>query len=675
MVGSKMTPVTQRRFPSRVPGCRAQVASVIFFPLFIASAFLILTHGCDKKSEPGDHPIAYTEERDPCDHFNPLRNLYFGDLHAHTALSYDAYIWDSRGLPEDAYQFAKGESILLPPLDQDGNPTRPHRIGRPLDFATVTDHIEFFAETAACIDPDSVVYESDSCEGFRRGDDLSMLLFSNLIFSEQPVRFQDICGSDAINCTGLATQIWEQIQEAAEEAYDRSSACSFTSFIAFEYTGTTNRSNLHRNAFFRNSVVPELPPSYFEQPDPIGFLAELKSSCDSLEGCEVLSIPHNSNESNNKMFSVAYQGVQTPAEELEIARLRAEMEPLAEITQHKGESECLNGLSGMAGEDDELCDFEKIHWGEFEDCGDGFGEGGTMADGCTSRLDYLRGALLKGLEEEERLGVNPYRLGIVGGTDTHNATPGAVEEYDFAGHLGDNEDTVQKRLGMISYGALMIMSNPGGLTAVWSEENSRDAIFNALQRRETYATSGPRISVRFFGGWNYPDTMCGDDTFAEIGYQGGVPMGQELPAMPDGASIPTFGILAVRDQGTHEYEGTPLQRIQIIKGWLESATRPAYKVFEVAGDPENGASVNLDTCATTGEGFDTLCTVWTDPEFNPAQRAFYYVRVIENPTCRWNTHQCLALDPSDRPESCSTPGVPRVIQERAWTSPIWYSPE
>jgi len=618
--------------------------------------------------------VAYTEKRDPCSGYSPFRNLYFGDLHAHTSYSYDAWLWGARFTPEDAYRFARGEPLTLPPPDLNGTADRTIALARPLDFAAVTDHSEFLAETEACTTPGSAVYDTDSCAALQREDDLSMLAFSSLIFSEDPVRFPDICGTGGIDCAETAKTVWGRIQAAAEEAYDRSSSCSFTSFIAYEHTATPDRSNLHRNVLFRNTVVPELPISYFEQPVPTDFLAALKSSCDSLEGCDVLSIPHNSNESNNKMFSVEYQGARDSTEELEIAALRAEIEPLAEITQHKGESECLNGLPGMEGGDDPLCDFEKIHWSEVEDCGDGFGEGGTMADGCTSRLDYLRGVLLKGLQEEERLGVNPYKLGFVGGTDTHNATPGAVEEYRYEGHTGWNEDTPQKRLSLITYGALMLMANPGGLTAVWAEENSRDAVFNALQSRETYATSGPRISVRFFGGWEYPAAMCDAENFAEIGYRDGVPMGGDLPAMPDGTSVPTFGILAVRDQGTHEYEGTPLQRIQVIKGWLESATRPAYRVFEVAGDPDNGASVDLQTCRPSGTGFDTLCTVWADPEFNPAQRAFYYVRVVENPTCRWNMYQCLGLDPSERPDACSDPDIPRIIQERAWTSPIWYRP-
>ena len=631
--------------------------------------------GCNHKPSPGGHGVSYTEERSPCLKFNPLKNLCFGDLHSHSSYSYDAWIWGSRATPEDAYRFARGERIGLEPFNPEGEPTRTLKLERPLDFAAVTDHSEFFGETDACTAPGLSVYDSQSCSLIRAGNDMSMLIFSNVIFSASPARFPDICGPSGIDCAARARAVWQRVQAAAEGAYDRSADCSFTSFVAYEYTDTAGISNLHRNVIFRNAAVPDLPVSYLEQATPWGLMNELERTCPaSGEGCEAISIPHNSNLSNGRMFAAEYLGAQSREEEQALAALRARMEPLAEIFQHKGDSECLNNLSGIRGQNDELCGFEKANWFSPEDCGEGVGSGGMMGQGCVSRWDFIRNALLKGLQEEERLGVNPYKLGIIASTDTHNATPGAVEENRYEGHAGWNEDSVQKRLTLITYGPLMIVSNPGGLTAVWAEENSRDSIFNALLRRETYATSGPRISVRFFGGWNLP-TRCGASNLAEIGSREGVPMGGDLPPMPEGVSAPTFGILAARDPGGGGRTGTPLQRVQVIKGWLETATQPAYRVYEVAGDPDNGASVDLTTCETAGAGFDTLCTVWTDPEFNPGQRAFYYVRVIENPTCRWNTLQCNSLAPDLRPDPCDDPLIPKVIQERAWTSPIWYRPE
>ncbi|MCX5860191.1 MAG: DUF3604 domain-containing protein [Proteobacteria bacterium] len=632
--------------------------------------------GCSHKSSPGGHGVPYTEERAPCSKSNPLKNLYFGDLHSHTSSSYDAWIWGSRATPEDAYRFARGERIGLEPFNPEGEPTRRLKLERPLDFAAVTDHSEFFGETDACTAPGLSVYDSPSCSLIRDGNDMSMLIFSNVIFSASPARFPDICGPAGIDCAERARVVWQRTQAAAEGAYDRSADCSFTSFVAYEYTDTAGISNLHRNVIFRNAAVPDLPVSYLEQATPLGFLSELERICPgSGEGCEAISIPHNSNLSNGRMFAAEYPGAQNREEEKALAALRARREPLAEIFQHKGDSECRQSFSGIQGPDDDLCGFEKSNWFSPEDCGAGTGSGGMMGQGCLSRWDFIRPALLKGLLEEERLGVNPFKLGIIASTDTHNATPGAVEENRYEGHAGWNEDSISKRLTLITYGPLMIAANPGGLTAVWAEENSRDSIFNALLRRETYATSGPRISVRFFGGWNLPGSMCGASSLVEIGSREGVPMGGDLPPMPAGVSAPTFGILAARDPGGGGRTGTPLQRVQVIKGWLETATQPAYRVYEVAGDPDNGASVDPTTCEIAGAGFDTLCTVWTDPDFHPGQRAFYYARVIENPTCRWSTIQCHLLAPDLRPGPCDDPLIPKVIQERAWTSPVWYRPE
>jgi len=391
----------------------------------------------------------------------------------------------------------------------------------------------------------------------------------------------------------------------------------------------------------------------------------------------VIAIPHNSNESNGNKFFPRYPGANSIEEERRQALERARMEPLVEIVQNKGESECMNGLSGVYGPPDELCDFEKVRQPPFEDCGDGTGFWGQLGLGCVSRLDYVRNVLLEGLREEERMGVNPYKLGIVAGTDTHNAIPGAVAEDRYIGHRGIREGTPEQRLGPGGLHPHGVVANPGGLTAVWAAENSRDGIFEALQRRETYATSGTRITVRFFGGWDYPEAMCEDWSsldFATTAYEEGVPMGGDLAPQPEGSGAPRFVVLATKeppDPGGSE--STPLQRIQIIKGWINAEGQPAHKVFEIAGDPNNGADVDLETCERIGTGFDSLCTVWIDPEFLPEERAFYYARVVENPSCRWNTYECIRLPEGDRPESCSDPSLAKVIQERAWTSPIWYT--
>jgi hypothetical protein len=242
---------------------------------------------------------------------------------------------------------------------------------------------------------------------------------------------------------------------------------------------------------------------------------------------------------------------------------------------------------------------------------------------------------------------------------------------------GRYSESPLERLGPFAVTPIGIRLNPGGLTGVWAVENSRDAIFEALRRRETYGTSGPRIRVRFFGGWSLPEDMCEHEEFAEIGYGMGVPMGGDLPALPGDGAVPRFFLYAEKDPGTAEQPGTPLQRVQIIKGWLErngEAIAGRLKVFDVAGNRENGSGVDPESGEAWGTDYESLCTVWTDTEFRPEERAFHYARVIENPACRWSARECNRLPAAERPSSCSEPDPPKTIQERAWTSPVWYSP-
>lgn len=636
--------------------------------------------GCNKDphsftTDAGMRDLVYTEAREPCSDYNPLRNLYFGDLHSHVSISYDAWMWDARLGPEAAYRFARGETLNLPPFDENGEGTRPIRLERPLDFAAVTDHAEFFAEVEACVTPGSGVYDSLLCAIFRNGSDLSFILFGFPLSTKDPKRLQGICGPRGINCPELAGEVWEWIRKAAEDVYDRTSTCSFTSFLGYEYTGSTGGSTLHRNVLFRNASVPDLPASYFEQPSPHELRVELKRTClNGLENCDVITVPHNSNMSNGNMFFVDPDGLENQKKVREELELRARMEPIVEIFQHKGCSECMNGLSGVPGGPDDQCDFENLHPSPFQDCGDGTGTLGGSGRGCISRYDFVRTVLLKGLELEESIGLNPYRLGFSASTDTHNMAPGSVAEDAYPGHLGSLEDTPRERLGPFGITPTGIRTNPGGLTGVWAVENSRDAIFNALQRREIYATSGPRIEVRFFGGWDVPPMLCNESDPVGTGYRKGVPMGGDLPPPPDGTRIPRFFVSASREMFPGEEGGTPLQRIQIVKGWITHDRQLMQKVFEVAGDPYNWADVDLETCQTLGQGFNTLCTVWADTEFHPAQPSFYYARVMENPSCRWSTYECIRLDEEERPGSCGDTDPPRTIQERAWTSPIWYKP-
>jgi hypothetical protein len=617
----------------------------------------------------------YTEDREPCADRNPLRNAYYGDLHAHTLLSFDAYGYDLRVTPAQAYGFAHGEEIRLPPLDADGNGTRSARLLRPLDFAALTDHLDLVGEVRLCLTPGSPPYDTPECADFRAGGEMAVAHLGMMLAQEPPERSSAICGADGADCRTATAEVWGEIRAAAEAAYDRSATCGFVSFPGYEYTATPFVSNLHRIVVFRTAAVPDLPPTRFEQPAPLGLWTELAATClDAGTACDVIVVPHNANWSNGRLFALDYGEAPTLEEQRRVAELRARLEPVFEIFQHKGNQECKNGFAGVLGLPDPFCDFEQIREADFEDCGDGVGVGGVIGMGCISRLDFLRNVLKAGLQERARLGFNVYRLGVIGDTDTHNGAPGNVAERGFPGHVGLVDDTPLKRLGDGTVTHEGLVNNPGGLAGVWAEERSRDAIFSALRRRETFATTGPRISVRFFAGWEYPADLCGRSDLVATGYAQGVPMGGLLPARPTAATAPTFVVHAAADPGTTGNPGTSLQVVQIVKGWLDAGGVSHERVFDVAGDRDNGAAVDPATCTPTGAGADELCAVWTDPEFDAAQQAFWYVRVLENPTCRWSAWDCLALDPAERPPPCSDPAVARVIQERAWSSAVWYEP-
>ena len=613
-----------------------------------------------------------TEKREPCAQRDPLRRPFFGDTHVHTTYSFDANSQDTRNTPRDAYRFAKGEKLGLQPYTPDGKATRSAQLDRPLDFTVVTDHAELLGEVRTCRTEGAAGYGSDLCWAYRRFGPFGLQLMAVRNMIERN-RFE-FCGPEGRLCLEEAGVVWKDIQAAAEEAYDRSSACTFTSFVGYEWTASVgDGGNLHRNVIFRNEKVPDLPPSWVDTPSAHVLWEHLQRDCVAgLPGCDALTIPHNSNLSGpGLMFQSAKLSGPEDADQAvtaEEARLRQRWEPVVEIMQHKGDSECLPG----AGTSDEECAFEKLPYNSFAGVGRlrGLVEAEELAP---DRRGMVREALKKGLELEAKLGVNPLKYGIVASTDTHLGTPGLVQEEGAKGHGG---------AGMRSTVGLPddIEFNPGGLAVVWAEENSRDALFAGMTRREVYGTSGTRPEVRFFGGWSYAKPMCRVRDFAKLGYEGGVPMGGDLPARPEGAGAPTFAVRALQDPGTRQTPGIPLQRIQIVKGWLAGGEL-REQVFDAAGG-DNDASVDTATCETSGEGAAELCGVWTDPDFDPAQRAFYYARVLENPTCRWSQRLCVEAkvdcqDPASvKPgfEGCCSPENRPAIQERAWTSPIWYTP-
>lgn len=650
--------------------------------------------GSAGRTASGPPPWQRTEQRPPCANFNLLRNPYFGDVHVHTTYSFDAVTGDVRTGPLDAYHFAQGKPIPLPPYDAQNHPQRTVQLSRPLDFTAVTDHSEFFGETSLCLDPQSAAYRDPLCVTFRNGipqltetSSAGIAAFAvpyNSTWDPQTSKRFSFCypngdtasGAGPQICQERASVIWNATQEAAARAYDDSAACTFTSFVGYEWTGTPNAQNIHRNVIFRNNAVPGLPVSYVDESTPQGLWTALKKQCldaPALNGrCDVLVIPHNSNLSNGLMFAGLEDANGDPLITAGEAAFRAAMEPLIEVVQHKGDSECRPGVGGALS-NDELCGFEKWHSSFI----------GYMPPGPAeySPLLYVRNALKLGLGLQQKIGVNPLQLGMIGSTDTHNSTPGNVREYENDGHLGTRDASPENLLVPLTSGIIGgIEANPGGLAVVWAEENSRDAIFSAMRRRETYSTSGTRPLVRFFGG-ELGGVTCGAPDFVERAYQTSVPMGGELGAAE---RSPRFAVLAMQDPGEDQrHPGTPLQRIQIVKGWIDNDGKPQEHVFDVAGNPNDGSSVDTRTCTASSKGAPSLCTVWTDPDFTPSQRAFYYARVVEDPVCRWSTRLCNAqrID-CGKPDSvppalatCCDARYPKTIQERALTSPIWYRPE
>ena len=647
-----------------------------------------------------ERAVAPIAEPGPCTNNEPLRNAFFGDLHIHTAWSMDAYTSDVRADPNDAYRFARGESIALA-----GNRTA--TLERPLDFAAVTDHAEFIGEVSLCTDANSPAYTTRDCRIFRgeipvpggrsgRMSALSDLLeppvwVGNMPLMGTPYRSASICDLDPATrpttagaiesrCGDAAQNIWELEELAAERWNDATPECRFTTFHAYEYSLTPQLSKIHRNVVFANTITPKRPTSWIDEPEPVGLWNALREQClDAGTGCDVIAIPHNSNLSNGRMFEVDYR--EEPLEvQIALANLRARVETLVEIMQVKGESECRNGMYGVGGGADELCGFEKFRGPEIEDCGEGTGVGALGGLGCTSRTDYVRYTLIEGLREADRIGVNPFKLGIIASTDTHNATPGDTEEASYDGAHGIGEDTAEKRLASKGEIVAPVRANPGGLIGVWAEENSRESLFAGMKRRETFGTSGTRMKPRLFGGWDYPEDLCSAGDVVATGYAQGVPMGQDLPIGDRPGASPVFVATALRDPGAHPaVPGNRLERIQIVKGWVDDDGGFQQAVHDIAGAKISEASVDPDTCGPSPEGSETLCAVWRDPDFDPNRRAVYYARVLESPSCRWTTRQCLELAASELgadhlPNGCSDPAVPKIIRERAWTWPIWYTP-
>jgi hypothetical protein len=622
-----------------------------------------------------------------CRDRNPERNAYFGDLHVHTRYSLDASTQATRVGPHDAYRFARGERIPVQPYDDNGNGLRSTQLARPLDFAAVTDHSEFFGETEICNHPEYAGYNSPECQFYRQRPNDAFLVF-NAQLAERGSTSAGCAGSDASDpactktvprfaycgpngqdCLEAAKTPWGDIQRAAEAFYDRSDDCRFTTLLGYEWTGSPESNNWHRNVIFRGDTVPALPASYMDAAAPEYLWAALARNCRAEDGCEALTIPHNSNLSGGIMFQTTDDRGNdfTPA----FAQAKQDNEPLAEVMQHKGQSECLRAGASAA---DELCGYEILPYNNLA---------GDRLQNTNPPLeqDFLRHAMKVGLQQEQALGVNPFKYGMIGSTDTHIGAAGQTLEDAYPGHGGAGQPNRTMPAGLTD----LVEYNPGGLAVLWAEQNTRDSLYAAMRRREAYGTSGPRMTVRFFGGWKLPSDMCDSGSFVPHGYGLGVPMGGDLSSPAPAGTAPQFAVAALQDPGGEGEPGLPLQRIQIVKGWVDANGDAQEAVYDVAGNKDNRASVDERTCQTSGEGFASLCTVWRDPAFDPAQPAFYYARVVQNPSCRWHAYQCAAAGAScprpptapgqsDPLRGCCDARYPKTVQERAWTSPIWYRP-
>jgi hypothetical protein len=644
-------------------------------------------------------PFERTETREPCDNFSAAKRPFFGDLHVHTSYSFDSYVSSQRNDPWAAYRYAKGEPITLP--DADAKQNVKAQIQRPLDFTAVTDHAEFLGPIDLCTqDSSKFAYWFPACIASRSELFPVQLLAANywvnlgVIGDGAQKEESFLCSLD--DCNAAHKAAWERIQAAAEAHYDRSSECSFTTFVAYEYTDAPNYSNLHRNVIFRNERVTSHAISTYDTgsknfPD---LWRRLREECiEGDAGCDVMSIPHNSNLSRGLMFP-------DPLNE-EQAKERLFFEPLVELVQHKASSECrFDRLLGRGvGTEDELCTFEQAPSDNLAMLGTVYGEmrsevGEAVSIDGFGRRNMVRNVLKDGLKLESDTGTNPFKMGFIGSTDTHSATPGGAEEDNYKGHLGRRDSGYRNLQDHF-------LDNPGGLAVVWAEENSRDAIFQGMRNKESYATSGTRPVVRFFAAQEMDENLCEDPQMIDKAYATGVAMGGELSAP---GQSPAFLVNASKDPGLAGHPGTDLQRVQIIKGWLDDQGNTHEQVFDVAGSANTSGGVDRDTCAVTGSGYKNLCTVWHDPQYKAQQSAFYYVRVLENQSCRWSTRQCQAAGINPFAENCATlaaekttqlqdegafgdvygnccmdesaqPFYSPLIQERAWTSPIWINPK
>ncbi len=611
-----------------------------------------------------DAKDAFAEQK----HYSPYAGrdfpdrVFWGDTHLHTGLSFDAGAFGARLLPEDAYRFARGEELT-------SSTGQKVRLDRPLDFLVVSDHSDnmgFFPRLIAG-DPELLadatgkkwydMIQAGGQEAVKAAADI-IVSFSQGTF---PKTLMSLPGSLAYHSA------WQETIDAAEKYNEPG---RFTAFIGYEWTSNTGGNNLHRVVVYRDNANRAGLVEPYTTLKPLGSdnprdLWKWMGAYQEKTGGRLLAIAHNGNLSNGIMFPIveSFTGKQVDAA---YVNARAKWEPLYEVTQIKGDGEAHPFLSPT----DEFADYETWDQGNLDLS--------VAKKKAMLQYEYARSALQIGLRLEEKLGVNPYQFGMIGSTDSHTGLATAGEDNFFGKHAGTEPGPERwkhpmAQIGDKKYESWEMVSS--GYAAVWAKENTRAAIFDAMMRKETYATTGPRMTVRFFGGWNFTEKDAQSRWPGNIGYTKGVPMGGKLRREP-GAKAPTFLVGALKDPLSGN-----LDRIQIVKGWIDNKGKARERVYDVVWSgnrklnkngklPAVGNTVDVKNATWTNAiGAAELITVWADPDFDPTRRAFYYVRVIEIPTPRWTAFEAKRYGISMPSE------VPMTTQERAYTSPIWYTPK
>ncbi len=597
-------------------------------------------------------------------HFSPYAGRPFpnrplwGDTHLHTSNSLDARAFSVTLDPEQAFRFALGEEIST-------SHGLKVRLSRPLDWLAVTDHSDGLGAMNEILAGNvSLMRDSQLRDWHHRlNEGGATALEATMEVIESFAGVSDVKMPAAALDPRFVQTVWDEYLETAEEFNDPG---TFTSIIGYEWTSTEGGNNLHRNVLYRDGFIraqqmlPYTTESSFNPED----LWKWMEAYEDRTGGRVLALAHNGNVSNGIMFPVEVNPATGEPLTGDYAKTRARWEPMYEVTQIKGDGEAHPFLSP----EDEFADYET--W-------DKANLGPVPKEDDMLQYEYAREALKNGLKLEADLGANPYKFGMVGSTDSHTGLATAQEDNFFGKHSGVEPEANRWEHLVGEFGPTRILGwemASSGLAAVWATENTRRAIFDAMERKEVYATTGSRIGLRFFGGWEFTGADALSRTPAEIGYTKGVPMGGDLENGPEGAT-PSFLIAALKDPLSGN-----LDRIQVVKGWVDGEGETQEKVFDViwSGDREPGADGKLPSVGNTVDpkaatftnsiGSPELITVWNDPEFDPAQRAFYYARVIEIPTPRWTAYDAVRFGveiPDD---------VDMTTQERAYSSPIWYTP-